>query len=279
MRLLLLILALTGCEKVFSLVTVVPDAPVIDAPPRPDAPAGVCGEVGTPCCAGSAPCNAGALCLGSGAQSRCVDNAGIFGEQPSNPCGTSECDADPYTGACSCPTGFTAETADIDGGCGADLNNPMHAVTKLSVCAANAFPPNTDWGDFYIQADIPACTPATPNGCYSPNHITGACTCPGTTHPVGLRIFIQGVLGGGCVNGWLGASLTVCLDANVAAVSVLGVYEKDPNGACRISYPMRDCNCPGGSLTSNIPVFTDGMGPTGNVVFMRSTITMCLAPP
>jgi hypothetical protein len=279
MRVLLLLLALAGCEKVFSLDTVDPDAPSIDAPPRPDAPEGVCGEVGTPCCATGSACNAGAACLRSGSANRCVDNAGAFGMQTVNPCGTSECDADPYTGQCSCPNGFTAEDNNIDGGCGADLNNPQHALTKLTMCVANGFPANSDWGDFFIQADIPACTPSTPDGCYSPNHITHDCTCPAPTTAVPLRIFIPGVVNGTtCVNGFLGAALTLCLDPTVAPASVLGVYEKDPDTTCRKSFPNSDCSCPPGSLTSNIPVFTDRLA-NNTTVFMRSTITLCLAPP
>lgn len=282
MRVLVLVVALAGCDKLFSLDTVpiqAPDAPSIDAPLRPDAPAGACGLVGTPCCATGTDCTA-SVCLHSGASSRCVANAGAFGVQTLNACGTSECDADPFTGQCTCPVGFIEEPNSIDGGCGADLSNPMHSLTKLSMCVANAFTADSDWGDYFIQSDIPACTPATPDGCVSPNHITGACSCPAPTTPVPLRIFIQGTPNGStCTNGWLGAALTLCLNPNVAAASVLGVYELDPDNTCRTSFPMGDCHCPGGALTSTIPVFTDR--PLGNVgvTFMRSTITLCLAPP
>jgi hypothetical protein len=279
MRVLVVVLCLIGCDKVFSLDTVSTrsDAERADAPERPDAPPGVCGKIGTPCCAGSAACDAGGLCLQVGSASRCVDNAGAFSTETADACGPSECDVNPYTAGCSCPTGFAAQMATIDGACG-DPQNPTHKASTLTMCAADAFPTNADWGGWYIQADIAGCVPSSATGCYRANSVTTDCSCPMPTQGVPLRVYIPGVLGPDCQNGWLGAQLFMCLDPVVAEVSVRGVYERDPDGTCRQSAPMGDCNCPPASLTVSIPTFTDRLA-AGKLSFMRSTITLCLAPP
>jgi len=116
------------------------------------------------------------------------------------------------------------------------------------------------------------------DGCMTPNPVTHACSCPGTTQPVNLRVFVPGT---GCANSFLGGTLAMCLDPNVAVASIRGVFEDDPDGMCRVPITGLGCKCPAGSVESKLRTVTDRVvnTNTGAVVFFRSTITMCLAAP
>jgi len=275
-RALLVLVAVAGCDRVFGLEHVEDAAPV---PPRPDAPAGVCGLVGTPCCTTATACTDGSQCLdlGSG-HAECMLLAGAFQATTPSSCQPNACQSDdPFsTTPCTCPTGFTAQPTTIDSGCG-DVNNPSHQVGTVTMCAAAAFPTSSDFGGWWVSADLPGCEP---NGdpCITPNAITGTCTCPAPTRGIDFRVWVLGTLGPSCQNGNLGGTLSLCLDQTVAVASVRGAYEVDPDGRCRKSSFGDTCKCPPGSLESSLKTITDDAS-TGTTVFMQSTITMCLAPP
>lgn len=285
MRWIGLLCALAACDGVFgldSVPAVQPDGVVIDAPTitRPDAPAGVCGLVGTDCCStGSAACTDGSQCLTVGAGARCVVLAGGF-EVPSatNGCATAPgCEADnPFVNTpCTCPARFAKQDLVIDDGCGPDTA-PANSLATVSACAPAIAPASTDFGGWYLSADLPECVPGNPiDGCMTPNPITHACSCPGATQPVKLRTFVPGT---GCANGFLGGTLAMCLDPTVAVASIRGVYEIDPDMTCRLPMPGYGCRCPAGSVESSLRVVTDRLV-NNTTVFMRSTITMCLASP
>lgn len=277
MRWLVLVCALAACDGVFGLdlvPTVEPDAPPIV---RPDAPAGVCGVVGADCCTTGTACTDGSQCLTVDSASRCVELAGAF-EQPTMGCpATPACEDDnPFVNTpCTCPNGFAAQALAIDDGCGSDTN-PTNSLAKITACAPATAPPNTDWGGWYLQGDLVQCVPGNPSdGCMTRNATTNACSCPGTTQPVKLRVFVPGTA---CANGYLGGTLSMCLDPNVAVASIRGVFEIDPDGNCRVPITGFGCKCPAGSVESHLRTVTDRVGGTG-AVFYRSTITMCLAAP
>ncbi|MBV8757017.1 MAG: hypothetical protein JO257_07075 [Deltaproteobacteria bacterium] len=271
--------ALAACDGVFGLdfvPTAEPDAPAM---PRPDAPLGVCGLVGTGCCASGSACTDGSQCLTVGAGSRCVLLAGSF-EVPSatNGCATAPaCEADnPFVNTpCSCPSGFAKQDLVIDDGCGTDTA-PANSLATISTCAPAAAPASTDWGGWYLLADLVECIPGNPaDHCMTPNPVTHACSCPGSTQAVNLRTFVPGT---GCANGYLGGTLAMCLDTSVAVASIRGVFESDPDGACRVPLPGFGCRCPAGSVESKLRVQTDRVV-NSTTLFFRSTITVCLAPP
>jgi hypothetical protein len=273
--------ALAACDGVFGLDTV---PTVEDAPPilRPDAPAGVCGIVGTECCASGAACTDGSQCLMVGGRSRCAELAGAF-EQPTSACAsTPACEeGNPFVdqATCTCPSGFASQELTIDDGCGSDTN-PANNLAKITACAPATAPPNTDWGGWYLQGDLVDCVPGNPpDGCITKNPVTNACSCPGTTQAVKLRVFVPGT-GAACMNGYLGGTLGMCLDPKVAVASIRGVFEKDPDGMCRVPITGLGCQCPAGSVESKLRTVTDRLVNSGtSTLFLRSTITMCLAAP
>ena len=258
--------------------TVEPDAPPIL---RPDAPAGVCGIVGTDCCTTGMACTDGSQCLTVSGRSRCAELAGAFEQPTSTTCAnTPSCEEDnPFVNTpCTCPNGFASQELTIDDGCGSDTN-PANSLAKITSCAPATAPPNTDWGGWFLQGDLVQCVPGNPpDGCMTKNAVTNACSCPGTTQPVKLRVFVPGTA---CANGFLGGTLSMCLDPNVAVASIRGVFEIDPDGNCRVPITGYGCRCPAGSVESKLHTVTDRVvnTNTGAVVFYRSTITMCLATP
>jgi len=282
MRWLVLVCALAACDGVFGLDTVPTVEP--DAPPilRPDAPVGVCGVVGAACCTTGMACTDGSQCLSLGGGSRCVELAGSF-EQPAGSCsGTPACEqGNPFEDVtpCSCPNGFASQELTIDDGCGSDTN-PANSLAKITACAPSTAPPNTDYGGWYLKGDLIECVPGNPpDGCMTKNAVTNACTCPGTTQAVNLRVFVPGT-GTACMNGFLGGTLAMCLDPNVAVASIRGVFEKDPDGTCRVPITGYGCVCPAGSVESSLRTVTDRVATSGtSTLFFRSTITMCLAAP
>ena len=280
MRWLVLVCALAACDGVFGIneVPTVQDAPPIS---RPDAPVGVCGVVGASCCTSGTACTDGSQCLTVGTASRCVELAGAFEQPSSNGCpSTPVCEADtPFVNTpCTCPSGFAPQQLTIDDGCGGDMN-PANDTGTITSCAPATAPPNTDWGGWYLEADLVQCIPNMPaDHCVTPNPVTHACSCPGTTQPVNLRVFLPGT-GSTCANSFLGGTLSMCLDPSVAVASIRGVYESDPDGNCRVPITGYGCRCPAGSVESNLRTVTERALNTGTTVFFRSTITMCLAAP
>lgn len=276
-RALLLLAAVPGCQDVFGIRHVGDAGP--DAPPRPDAPPGVCGLVGTPCCTTGMTCTDGSQCLdlGSG-HAQCMLFAGAFQTTTADSCEPNACENDdPFTSTpCTCPSGFTAQAVTIDSGCG-DVNNPTHHDSTVSMCAVDALPTSSDFGGWWVTADLPDCEPGHPDGCVRANPRTGGCSCPAPTHQVTFRVFMPGTLGPSCQNGELGGLLGVCLDTSVAVASVRGVFEKDPDGTCA-NTSLGECKCPPGSVESNLKTFADRLMNT-NLLFFQSTITFCLAPP
>jgi len=276
-RALLLLAAVSGCQDLFG-IRHIGDAG-LDAPPRPDAAAGVCGLVGTSCCTTGASCTDGSQCLdlGSG-HAQCMLLAGAFQTTTPTGCEPNACmNDDPFaTTPCTCPTGFTPETVAIDSGCG-DVNAPANHDSTVTMCAVDALPASSDFGGWWLTADIPDCEPGHPDGCVRANPQTGGCSCPSPTQPFAFRVFVPGTLGPTCANGDLGGLLGMCLDTSVAVASVRGVYEKDPDGTCAKT-SLGDCKCPPGSIESNIETVADRLDGQTLLIF-QSTITICLAPP
>lgn len=275
-RALLLLAAVPGCQALFGIKVVGDAGP--DAPPRPDAPAGVCGLVGTPCCATGTTCTDGSQCLdvGSG-HAQCMVMAGAFQTTTPTTCQPNACQSDdPFaTSPCTCPAGFTAQKTTIDSGCG-DVNSPTPQLGDVTLCAVAQLPTSSDFGGWWVTGDLPECEMG--NACITPNAITSDCTCPSPTQAIAFRVWVPGHLGGACQNGELGGTLGLCLDQTVAVASVRGAFEAAPDGTCQKSSFGTTCKCPPGSLESSIKTITDHyVGPS--VSFMQSTITICLAPP
>ncbi len=279
LRALLVLAAVAGCQRVSGLQHVGDAGPdAVDAPPRPDAPPGVCGLVGTPCCTSGASCTDGSQCLdlGSG-HAQCILMAGAFQTTTPSTCQPTACESDdPFASTpCTCPAGFAMTSTTIDSGCG-DVNNPSPQLGSVSLCTVSQFPTSSDFGGWFVKADIKECEPNS-DACITKNAITSACTCPAPTQELDFRVWVPGVLGPSCQNGELGGTLGLCLDQTVAVASVRGAYEKDPDGSCRKS-SFADCKCPAGSLESSIKTIADRYV-NQTVSFMQSTITICLAPP
>ena len=175
------------------------------------------------------------------------------------------------------PERFAAQTATIDSGCG-DVANPSHQDSTVTMCAIDALPATSDFGGWWVSADLPACEPNHPDGCVRANPRTGSCGCPAPTQQVTFRVYVPGTLGPSCQNGELGGTLGLCLNPTVAVASVRGAFEKDPDGTCAKS-SLGDCKCPPASVESNIKTFADRLTAQGTLLFFQSTITICLAPP
>jgi hypothetical protein len=147
------------------------------------------------------------------------------------------------------------------------------------MCAVDAQPASSDFGGWWLTADLPACEPGHPDGCLRANPRTGGCSCPSPTQMFTFRVYVPGTLSSTCQNGELGGELGVCLDTSVAVASVRGVFEKDPDGTCaNSSFGAGNCKCPPPSVESNILTFADRLA-QGKLSFFQSTITFCLAPP
>jgi hypothetical protein len=258
---------LTGCDVVFGLTG---PGGVRDAAPS-------CGHVAEPCC-DAISCIDGTQCLaGPTGNTRCVAFAGTYQTSQANSCGAPTCLlAEPHTQSCGCPSNFgVGELANLDEGCGSDALAPMNLLGAGQLCGISSLPPASDWGGAYLSSDIPACEPnTTPPNCLMVNPITQACTCPANAEQVALRVFVPGVVGSSCVNGWLGGTLGVCLMPGVPVASIAGVYEQDAQHACRVhSSALSGCTCPAGTIGSQLRSIEESVDRT---LLVETTITFCV---
>jgi len=281
MRLLWCVLCLCACDVPFNLPAFqhVADGAYEDAPvPRPDLPLDTCGMIGARCC-NDTSCSDGSTCLALSGRSRCVGFAGTFESNPAPSCGFSPClESNPLAAACACPSGLVPSSVMLDIGCG----DPLLAANQTgtaAVCAIATQPPGSDFAGLFVVADIAACEPTTTGGCMLPDPITGTCTCPAGVEQFSARVFVPGTIGPGCTNGFLGATLGVCLPTGVAQASLLGVYQLDADQHCRaFSNSLAGCTCPAGSLVSSLRTLVDKQ-PSGSFIPVESTIAFCLAAP
>jgi hypothetical protein len=272
---LALVMLVVACDRLLALEHFGP----VDAPgPRPDLPVDVCGVVGAPCC-DATTCSDGSSCLAVANRTRCIAFAGTYQTSADTQCGAACLDDDRFAGGCACPSGFTSVAFDIDEGCGPPAL-PANATGTVTACTSTTLPPNSDWAGMYVQADIADCEPTTSNGCIVPNAITSSCACPPDAERVALRIFVPGTPGPTCSNGYLGATLGVCLARGVAQASVVGVYQLDADTTCRTySSGLSGCACPAGSIVSQLRTIEEAAGAGSGFTPVESTIAFCLIAP
>ena len=143
-------------------------------------------------------------------------------------------------------------------------------------------PTGTDWAGAFLSADIPSCEPSTDAGCMMANAFTNACSCPAddaSVESVPLRVFVPGYTqDGGCQNGALGGTLTVCLP-RTTPTTLVGVFEQDALNNCRVhSGSLQGCNCPQGTTPSIVRTIEEAPpGCTSGCTFPQTTITFCMA--
>jgi hypothetical protein len=272
------VLLAVGCDRVFGLgpPTAGSDAGA-DALVPPDAPPNLCGVVGMPCCGmpGLGTCSDGSHCLSDGTDiGRCGVFAGAFQTTIADGCAPATCqNENPYAAGCGCPSGFIQQTATIDGGCGAPTS-PMHHATTITMCAPVAPPPPGDWGGWFVSADPnPSCFPGHPDFCLAPNPVTHACTCPTGLELFQMRTLVPGEAA--CPNEFLGGFVVACLNPVTAVATVIGAFQRPPDGSCRAySQTLTGCACPIGAIESHLSALVDASG-----TFVQSTITFCLTAP
>ncbi len=278
-----------GCEQLLGISPVpVPDGSVLDGANETSSDAGdaapsTCGAFGQPCCDGGG-CSAG-QCLPMEAGARCVAFAGTYEKASSTSCGVVQgcVNGNPASSSCGCPLGWTPQSTSFDVGCNDSLTAPSHLNGELDFCGISTMPTGTDWAGAFLAADIPSCEPNTDAGCMMANAFTGACSCPGndaSVESVQLRVFVPGYLDAGCQNPDLGGQLTVCLPRNTKPTTLVGVFEKDGLGACRVhSESLADCSCPQGATPSIVRTIEEApAGCTNNCTsYPEATITFCMA--
>lgn len=270
------LLALAACDQTFGLsrVHLGVDAAVVE---RPDAAMGVCGKVGTECCAATVQCSDGSACFTAQGRSRCIAFGGGYAENANAACGVTPClTPNPFTGDCSCPTGFTATvTASIDEGCGSAP--PDNAIGVWKMCSVAKPPDAGDWAGAFLQGDLPECVRNVPSqSCEVANPITGDCTCPSDAETVKLRVFLpRDSSDNACVNGFLGGTFGVCLRNAVTTASLIGAFKISPDGVCVHSAGLAGCACP--PLSTALPLRTIEEKTAAG--FGYTTPTLCLAAP
>jgi hypothetical protein len=279
-----------GCEQLLDIQPVpVPDGSLLDAAAEAmnetstDAPPSTCGAFGQPCCDGGG-CSTG-QCLSMEAGARCVAFAGAYEKASTTTCGVVQgcVNGNAATSSCACPFGWAPQSAPFDVACNDSVSAPSHLDGELNLCGISTMPTGTDWAGAFLAADIPSCEPSTDAGCMMANAITGACSCPGndaSVEAVQLRVFVPGYLDAGCQNGALGGALTVCLPRNTQPTTLVGVFEKDGLGVCRVhSASLTGCSCPTGTTPSIVRSIQESpQGCTNNCTsYPETTITFCMA--
>jgi hypothetical protein len=121
---------------------------------------------------------------------------GAFQRDDGVGCGQGCRAANPYTGACSCPGGFTTATFRVlaDGpGCGGLIGS------SVNLCVPSAPGPRFG-GAFQVDDSVPGGV-----GCRAANPLTGACTCPSGYGAAGLRVQVDSS------RGFIGSAIFQCV--------------------------------------------------------------------
>lgn len=217
-------------------------------------------SINTPCgsravCDGASHCGClpGTLAYSGPLGAGCVSLAGAFETQrPSDMSGGIQCDlqvdtpgsctvSNPFTGACSCPSGFVVDryrvlTENAGGACGV-----------ISVCRAPTVGAVSDYGGGYLQQSVGS----GPVTCTVKNGYTSQCSCPANFASITLP-----------VKGWptfgTNGSLTLCGAPSQPSRTFFGAYEgfvsavtlSDLSSKCGAPNPEgNQCQCPGGTTT------------------------------
>jgi hypothetical protein len=137
----------------------------------------------------------GAVIFSCGA-SNTAEWGGAFQRDDGVGCGQGCRAANPYTGACSCPGGFTTATFRVltDGpGCGGLIGS------SVNLCVPSAPGPRFG-GAFQVDDGV-----AGGVGCRAANPLTGACTCPAGYGAAGLRVQVDSS------RGFIGSAIFQCV--------------------------------------------------------------------
>jgi hypothetical protein len=173
-------------------------------------------------------CAAGA-CDGAG---RCLSFAGAF--ELSDPTCAPCANPNPFTAACSCPTGFVSDGLRVLNDC-AGIHGAFAHVCRAPILGAAA-----EYAGIYQIDDAVACG----QGCRAPNPATGTCACPLDATAVAMRA----VSDTPCKS-LIGTTIVFCWRPSAAPKSFGGAYQLDdavPGAAgCRAPNPATGgCSCP-----------------------------------
>jgi hypothetical protein len=210
-------------------------------------------------------CNTGFVKLAS----QCATFAGVW-SGPGPGCSSTACyHPNPYSGGCSCPSGFTRigpiDTLD-DRSCPANI--PPHGWQSLNICYAGSFTTSSDFGGAYQRLDA-QCLDGNP-------FASGSCACPAGTQAIELPA------DGGC---WVDTHIGFCWNSSAPLSTFGGAYLKSDNtsygaNGCVVANPATaGCSCPEGTTSLAIrSVYGPGSSLCTSAGASGSFIHVCYKP-
>lgn len=230
----------------------------------------------TPACNESAcsiACNAGYRMLPN---EDCVAFAGATSRDDS----VTSCVANPTTGTCMCPIGFSSTSIPLRAR--AEASGSPVVNGNLTLCGVPAFVPGSDWGGAFLRArGIPLASSCRLGNAYA----GGNCSCP-----TGIDVALRFEVGVGTDNALM--DLVLCLPSTSPERTFLGAFEQllagyfDPTTRtthCLFANPLTGaCTCPAGARTVTARTIALGSLRVGEPnIYMNSPtaparITLCM---